>query len=65
MDAAVTDKFDGYCTCVICLSCFLIGMDFCNVRNDFKEENGGKNGCGTNLVSSVFVTNRAAKLEET
>ena len=45
--------------------CFLIGVDFCNGRNDFKEENGGKNGCGTNLVSSVFVTNRAAKLEET
>ena len=22
IDAAVTDKFDGYCTCVICLSCF-------------------------------------------
>ena len=41
--------------------CFLIGVDFCNGRNDFKE----KNGCGKNLVSSVFVTNRAAKFEET
>ena len=45
--------------------CFFISIDFCNGRNGFKEENGGKNGCGKNLVSSVFVTNRAAKLEET
>ena len=42
---------------------FFIGMDFYNGRNDFKE--GGKNSCGKNLVASICVTNRAAKLEET
>ena len=47
------------------MACFFIGMDICNGRNGFKEENGGKNDCGRNLVSSVFVTNRAAELEET
>ena len=47
------------------MACFLIGMNICNGRNGFKKENGGKNGCGRNLVSSIFVTNRAAELEET
>ena len=30
-----------------------------------RKKNGGKDGCGKNLVSSVFVANRAAKREET
>ena len=44
------------------VACVLIGMGFCNARNDFKEEKWWKNGYGKELVSYVFVTNIAAYL---